>query len=149
MINTLGFCGYECNDCGKVCPTGAITYMPIERKREAIMGIAEIDRQICWPWAEKKPCLTCEEVCPVPEKAIELEDRPVVWNDGTSDIIKLPHVVKENCIGCGICENHCPVKPVRAVRIVYEGETRDGAVRGTPPRERRIDFTTSDPTYWK
>jgi len=149
MINTLGFCGYECNDCGKVCPTGAIAFMPLEKKRGAIMGIAKIDNQICWPWAEKKPCITCEEMCPIPQKAIEFEERPVTFDDGTTDLIKLPHVVKENCTGCGICENHCPVRPIRAIRVVYEGETRGGAIRETPPRERRVGFTTNEPTYWK
>ena len=149
MVNTIGFCGYECNACGKICPTGAITFMPLEKKRKALMGLASIDHTTCWPWSLKKPCLTCEEVCPLPEKAVELEERPVVFDDGTQDIIKLPHVVKENCIGCGICENNCPVRPIRAIRVSYENETRGGEVRETPPRKRRTGFTTSDKTYWK
>jgi formate hydrogenlyase subunit 6/NADH:ubiquinone oxidoreductase subunit I len=57
-------------------------------------------------------------------------------------------VVKENCIGCGICQNHCPVTPVKAIRIIYEGETRGGEYRHTEPRQRCESFTTNEPTKW-
>ena len=143
-----GFCGYECNDCGNVCPTGAITPLQLEIKRKVVIGIVETNHDTCWPWAEKKACLTCEEFCPIPEKAIELEDRPIILEDGTPDIIKLPHVVKENCIGCGICQRQCPVTPVKAIRIIHEGETRGGEYRQTEPRKRRENFTTNEPTKW-
>jgi ferredoxin len=149
MVNTIGFCGYECNACGKICPTGAITYMPLEKKRKALMGLAQIDHTICWPWSEKKPCLTCEEVCPIPQKAIEFEERPVTFDDGTAGVIQLPHVVIENCIGCGICENNCPARPIRAIKVTFANETRGGKIRTTPPRERRTGFTTDEKTYWK
>ncbi len=31
--------------------------------------------------------------------------------------VKLPHVVRERCIGCGICEYKCPVNGEAAIRI--------------------------------
>jgi ferredoxin len=143
-----GFCGYECNDCGNVCPTGAIVPLTMGQKRKTVMGIAKINRDICLPWAEKKPCLTCEEVCPIPKKAIELENRKYISDNGEEKIIKLPHVVEENCIGCGICVYHCPTEPEKAILIEYDGETRGGDIRESEPRERRIDFKTDIQTKW-
>ena len=143
-----GFCGYVCNDCGNVCPTGAIVPLTMDQKRKTVMGIAKINRDICLPWAEKKPCLTCEEVCPIPEKAIELEDRIYFSDNGEENIIKLVHVVEENCIGCGICVYHCPTEPQKAILIEYDGETRGGDVRESEPRERRSDLKTDFQTKW-
>jgi MauM/NapG family ferredoxin protein len=148
LDNVHGFCGYECNACGHVCPTGALTPLTLEIKQKVVMGIAEINREICLPWAEKKPCLTCEEVCPIFTKAVELEERPTTFDDRDDTFIFLPHVVKDNCIGCGICEHHCPTTPEKAIKVIYEDETRGGEYRQTPPVERREHFVTDEEVYW-
>jgi len=38
--------------------------------------------------------------------------------------LKIPRVVADRCIGCGICETRCPVEGASAIRITNEGETR-------------------------
>ena len=42
-------------------------------KQEQILGLAAIDQNRCWPWAYGIPCIVCEEMCPIADKAIELE----------------------------------------------------------------------------
>ena len=35
-----------------------------------------------------------------------------------------PYVNPERCIGCGVCENHCPVQGKRGIRVSSVGESR-------------------------
>jgi ferredoxin len=55
-------------------------------------------------------------MCPVSEKAILLEETSVMDPNGET-VIKLPHVRRELCIGCGICEYKCPVSGDAAIRV--------------------------------
>ena len=79
-IGTSG-CQINCIACGHVCPTAAIRPLTIEEKRGAgayesrgpvRMGLAFVDRNRCLPWAARKPCIVCQEVCPVTPKAIRV-----------------------------------------------------------------------------
>ena len=56
-------------------------------------------------------------MCPVPEKAIWLEEVTVTSDGGAEIVIQRPHTHPELCIGCGICENHCPVQAQAAIRV--------------------------------
>jgi len=105
MDNITGYCEYNCNACGQVCPTQAIKALPMEKKTEFRMGLAEVRRDLCIPWSQGVSCIVCEEHCPIPDKAIKLESK--VINGSTVDV---PVVDVELCIGCGICENKCPVE---------------------------------------
>jgi len=84
----------------------------LENKMKVRIGIAEIDRSICLPWAEGKECIVCQEHCPVPDKAIKVEKEV-----GPESVLYKPYIEKSLCVGCGICQNKCPVRPVRAVRV--------------------------------
>ncbi len=117
LIPRLGYCDYSCNACGQVCPVRAIPPLPLEEKRRIVIGRASIDRNRCIPWAEGRPCIVCEEMCPVPEKAIVLEETRVAGPDGQAFTIQRPHVLVERCIGCGICEYKCPVSGEAAIRV--------------------------------
>jgi ferredoxin len=44
--------------------------------------------------------------------------------DGKTMKVQLPYVNLKTCVGCGICENKCPVKGKPAIRIISAGETR-------------------------
>jgi len=64
------FCEYNCAECGKVCPTGSISPLELSLKQATPIGLARIDQTLCLPWAKGEECLVCEELCPVPRKAI-------------------------------------------------------------------------------
>lgn len=112
LVPEIGYCEYNCTLCGHVCPTGAIPRLPLADKHLARLGLAEVDRPRCLAWAQNKECIVCEEHCPVPQKAIKTEVSTV---DGRK--IFKPVVDPRLCIGCGICQNKCPVTPIRAIRV--------------------------------
>jgi polyferredoxin len=87
FVFNIGHCEYFCavtreevesgaagrrpaNLCGIVCPTGAIAALTQDEKAKWKIGTAEFDKDRCLPWARGESCLTCEEQCPLPEKAI-------------------------------------------------------------------------------
>jgi NAD-dependent dihydropyrimidine dehydrogenase PreA subunit len=117
LIPRLGYCDYSCNACGQVCPVQAIPPLSLEEKRQQVIGKAYIDQDRCIAWSDHRDCIVCEEMCPIPEKAIQLEEAEVWGEDGSRVSIKLPQVVRELCIGCGICEYKCPVNGEAAIRI--------------------------------
>jgi len=112
LIPEIGYCEYNCTLCGKTCPTGAIRNISLEQKHDTRLGLAKVDRSICIAWAEEKQCIVCEEHCPVPEKAIKLK-RDL---SGGREVLK-PLVDGNLCVGCGTCQNKCPVRPIRAIRV--------------------------------
>ncbi|MCC6326000.1 MAG: hypothetical protein DCC43_12225 [Candidatus Brocadia sp.] len=127
LIPRLGYCDYGCVLCTRVCPSGAIKRLDLEEKREVALGKARIDHNRCIPWVgyarlpelEKRwqdfNCGVCEEVCPVPTKAIHFN----TYVDAQQREIRRPFVREDVCIGCGFCEKVCPVLGTAA--IVVEG----------------------------
>jgi polyferredoxin len=124
LVPRLGACDYGCNACGQTCPSGAIPPLTLDDKRARVLGIAVIDRDRCLPWAQDTPCIVCQEMCPVPDKAIELDEgRYVPSPSGGENWVTRPKVVVERCIGCGICEFKCPVTGTSAI-VVERGSPR-------------------------
>jgi polyferredoxin len=117
LLPRLGYCDFACNACGAVCPTQAIPYLSQEEKRQRVIGKAYIDQNRCLAWADHIDCIVCEEMCPLPEKAIQLEEQLTIDLEGNQKMIKLPHVLRERCIGCGICEYKCPLAGESAIRV--------------------------------
>ena len=109
LVPETGYCEYRCTLCGRTCPTGAIPAISREQKLKVRLGLAAIDRSICLPWAEDTECIVCQEHCPVSEKAIKLD----TYAGGPAK----PYVDESLCVGCGICQNKCPVRPARAIRV--------------------------------
>jgi polyferredoxin len=127
----VSFCTHTCTLCGQVCPTGAIKEFSVQdrvghlpEKEPLKIGTAFFDRGRCLPWAMATPCIVCEEVCPTSPKAIWLEESEVIRRDGSRVKVRLPHLDPKLCIGCGICENRCPVRARAAIRVSSVGETR-------------------------
>lgn len=125
MKMRLGYCEYECSLCSQVCPTGAIRKMSLEEKQKTKIGLAFFDKNRCLPYAYARPCIVCEEHCPTPKKAIWFEETTVNNSSGEEVLVKQPHVDAELCIGCGICENKCPVADRAAVYVTSVGESRN------------------------
>jgi ferredoxin len=119
-----GYCEYNCNLCGQVCPTEALLPVDLETKQKMPIGLAYFDKNICIPFAENKDCIVCQEHCPTPEKAIKFEIKEVMLPDNTARIVKYPYVVRELCIGCGICETKCPLSGLPGIFITTDNQTR-------------------------
>jgi len=126
LIMTQGYCEYTCTLCGSVCPTGAIADITLKDKifQPVKIGSAYIDRGRCLPWSGNVPCIVCQEVCPTSPKAIYLKEDVVTAPAGKTIQVQLPYVNLQNCIGCGICENKCPVRGKPAIRTIAAGESR-------------------------
>jgi polyferredoxin len=126
LIMTQGYCEYTCTLCGSVCPTGAIAEITAKEKieRPIKIGSAYIDRGRCLPWSGNAPCIVCQEHCPTSPKAIYLEKEVVSGPDGKKLQVQLPLVDLKKCVGCGICENKCPVRGLPAIRTIAAGESR-------------------------
>jgi Pyruvate/2-oxoacid:ferredoxin oxidoreductase delta subunit len=127
LVPRLGYCDYGCNACGQTCPSGAIPELALAEKRVQVIGVAVIDRDRCLPWAQDTPCIVCQEMCPVPDKAIVLDEgRYVPSPSGGEDWVVRPTVVVDRCIGCGICETKCPVAGTSAI-VVERAPARGAA----------------------
>jgi len=107
-------CDYFCQVCQQVCPNRAIPLQTLVQKQTTPIGIARIDEKVCVVFKDKVNCLVCEEVCPVPEKAIHYVVS--IETDEAGEPLREPSMVPEACIGCGICEARCPAEPV-AIRV--------------------------------
>jgi ferredoxin len=117
LVPRAGYCDYSCNACGQVCPVQAIPPLSLDQKRAQVIGKAYIDRNRCIPWADGQPCGVCEEMCPVPEKAIRLEELEMQRTDGQRWTLQRPLMLRDRCIGCGLCEYRCPLNGQAAIRV--------------------------------
>ncbi len=124
-----GYCEVSCVLCGHVCPTGAIQPLTLARKLgtdspPVKIGTAFLDLGRCLPWAMDTPCVVCEEVCPVSPKAIWTREVTVTTREGLPLALTRPQVDPARCIGCGVCQYHCPVEDRPAIRVSAVGESR-------------------------
>ena len=101
-----GYCRPECNTCSTVCPAGAIEPLAKFEKLTLSWGVAHVYHRDCLQ-RQGVSCGNCLRHCPV--GAI----RMITNRHG----IQVPVVDETLCIGCGACENLCPVRPVSAVRV--------------------------------
>jgi polyferredoxin/NAD-dependent dihydropyrimidine dehydrogenase PreA subunit len=108
LIPRKGYCEYLCTLCTQVCPTDAIRPLTESEKKIEFIGLAVVDRTRCLPWVGDEDCNVCEEMCPTSPKAIELRGRGRLK----------PHVIADECVGCGICEYACPVEGDAAIVVV-------------------------------
>jgi len=124
IVPRIGYCAYDCNLCGQVCPTEAIKYLEIKEKKKTQIGLACINTNRCIPYIRNENCMVCEEMCPVSDKAIKARKRIVMVN-GFEKEIQRPYIDPELCIGCGICENKCPVRGMPAIYVTIYTKKED------------------------
>lgn len=125
LVPRSGYCAFNCNACSQVCPTGAIPSLPLEQKRRVTIGLASINKDRCLPWAYGIPCVVCEEMCPLPEKAIILEQGGGQGQGNNNQSgVQRPRVLADKCIGCGVCEFHCPAGGEAAIQVFSLPDSR-------------------------
>ncbi len=92
---------YLCMKCPPVCPSGALNRR-LRNKQDVRMGTAWINKKECLAW-QGTLCRSCYQSCPIFDEAIKMDSelRPVVD--------------EKRCVGCGICENVCPVEPAAII----------------------------------
>ena len=92
---------YLCMKCPTVCPSGALDRTLKDRKK-VHMGVASVNKKECLAWQDTL-CRSCYQNCPIFDEAITMDEnlRPVVD--------------EKKCVGCGICENVCPVETAAIV----------------------------------
>ncbi|MBQ9667074.1 MAG: 4Fe-4S dicluster domain-containing protein [Bacteroidaceae bacterium] len=125
-----GYCRPECTRCSNVCPTGAIRPITPDDKLFIQIGHAVWVKQNCIPLTDQKTCGNCAKHCPagaiqmVPvDKSLKQDPESGGWTDADGnpvnerDILKIPVVNAEECIGCGTCENLCPARPFSAIYV--------------------------------
>ncbi|MBM4457804.1 MAG: 4Fe-4S binding protein [Chloroflexi bacterium] len=90
--------------CAQACPVGAIQRIQPAKMK---IGLAHVERHLCLAWDQEVKCLVCVEACTW-EAALPFHGRVTV------DPVK--------CVGCGRCENACPVAgSAIQVRPVVQG----------------------------
>ncbi|MBD3315493.1 MAG: 4Fe-4S binding protein [Chitinivibrionales bacterium] len=117
IVARVGGCEETCHLCGHVCPTGAIRKLSYEEKRFVKIGTAVIDRRRCLAWEQNKECVVCDEVCPY--NAITTH-----FLETTTGPFRVPVVDEDLCLGCGMCEHHCPIFDKAAIVVYKFGEQR-------------------------
>jgi len=100
-----GYCLENCNRCGNVCPTGAISPFTIEAKKELFIGSVKINLENCL-LIKNTECDRCKAVCHY--KAIDIvpSSQPLLMN---------PVVDKNKCVGCGACAAICPPETIEMI----------------------------------
>jgi len=100
-IGTSG-CQFNCIACGHLCPTAAIRPISLDerlgRNEFAIVGplkigTAFIDRGRCLAWAMDRPCIVCQENCPVSPKAITTREVFNTVNTGSELVVETADAV--------------------------------------------------------
>ncbi len=120
-----GYCEFNCNLCGQVCPTNAILPLTLKQKQQTPMGLAHFDKNLCIPYDRNEDCLVCEEHCPTPDKAIKFDVKDYTDPEsGQTRKVKYPYVVKELCIGCGICVYKCPLEGKAGIFVTTDHQLR-------------------------
>lgn len=113
LIPRIGECTRQCNLCSQVCSSQAIQPFKIEEKTHIYLGRAVIDRSQCIVWNSGKHCNICNECCSY---------RAIKWKSVNG--VVSPFVEEHECVGCGICENVCPIQPQAAIRVFSFGDRR-------------------------
>ncbi len=95
--NDKNYCKYDCIECSKVCPSGAIKKLTLEEKQNLRIAMAVINSEKC------DKCAKCVSVCP--KGAISQ----------TKDNITV--IDSSKCIGCGKCKTVCDTNAIEIFAV--------------------------------
>ena len=129
-----------CNNCGRACPTGAIRELPLEEKRAARMGLAQVNKNTCLPYAQQGDCGLCVNECAAAGyNAIEFIRIESQMGGGDAPVedsgYLAPVVIEEKCVGCGLCQARCQAANVKDKKLLDESAIK---VSAGPGKEDRI-----------
>jgi len=88
--------------CTRTCPSGVL--QPVTDPHAIRMGTACVYRPLCLR-TRGDACTVCLDVCPRGVEAL------------TCFTADPPEVLEAGCIGCGLCQQHCPTSP-KAVAVI-------------------------------
>jgi len=132
-------CEPTCNNCGQVCPTGAIRALALEEKRAARMGLAVVNQSTCLPFASGRDCQLCADECRAAGyDAIEfirvgaLVDESGMPIEGSGFLA--PVVLPAKCVGCGLCQMRCRAINVKDKHLLEEAAIKVVAGEGNDDR---------------
>ena len=104
-----------CLECCRVCPTGTLKE-PVSLNNISL-GSAKIDATGC------VNCMMCIMECPVPGTVLfpnpeggpfrRAQDIPTQLS--LKDSHHKPYIVRDKCVGCGICANICPPRVIKLI----------------------------------
>ena len=129
-------CQLNCVACGQVCPTSAIRPITLNEKRglgdfveqgPVKIGTAFVDRNRCLPWAMDKPCIVCQENCPVSPKAIytqeifnTIRDGAVTVKNVSGNTIEIQETIKSSKFASG--DYYCLIEATARFKIAANTE---------------------------
>ncbi len=152
-IGTSG-CQHNCIACGNLCPTAAIRPISLAERQglgphaeqgPIKIGTAFIDRGRCLPWAMDRPCIVCQENCPVSPKAIFTRElfntvripQPLVVESASTTRIVLQNdalVANQYATGDYFCV--VPGSPDRQRRLITANTAGSLTIDGKTPFEQ-------------
>ena len=134
-------CEPSCNNCGQVCPTGAVRALMLEEKQAARIALAQVDRRTCLPHAGRGACQLCVDECQMAGyDAIEFtraggevdeKGEPVEGSGYLAPVVR-----EDRCVGCGLCQMRCHAINVKAQRLLGCSAIRIAAGAGNEDRIR-------------
>jgi ferredoxin len=144
-------CESGCNNCGQVCPTGAIRALPMEEKKVARMGLAIVDQETCLPLAGREACRMCVDECRAAGyNAIEFARVRVQVDEQGQPVpdtgFLAPVVLADKCVGCGLCQTRCTLINVKAKKLLRETAIR---VEAGPGKEDRMSSGSYVQLRWE
>ena len=141
MDYTSAACQFNCVECGRVCPTGAITRLSLEEKHRTRLALSTLYFERCVVNTRHESCGACAEVCPTGALTM------IPYSDPGIPFLTRPIYDEPYCIGCGACLAACPAEPRAFTLAAVQEQSLTAGSR--PPEETgdelRVDMTGDFP----
>ena len=98
-------CQFNCVECGRVCPTKAITRLSLDEKHRTRVALSTLYFERCVVNTKHEFCGACAEVCPTGALTM------VAYSESGIPFLTRPVYDERYCIGCGACLAACPAEP--------------------------------------
>ena len=146
-----GSCVYTCNRCSNVCPPNALLPLSLAEKQRTRIGMAIVGGSCvgCGICASNCPAnaiwIESRILMPLPPDAPQPSARPPRRGVETQRKAK---VILDYCIGCGVCQNVCPLPDGPAITV--SGVSEQILVKKAEPRneaendDKKIDGEKAD-----